>query len=355
MKISVVIATHNQKERLSLVLVGLREQIFGTDEFETIIVNDGCTDGTEQVLEYSELPNMQVITLSPNQGRLKARNIGIKKAQGKLVVFLDGDALPHPHLLSAYWQAHQHNSTAFFFGHYFSLPFVEYLQNPATGKRVARPLASFMRDYLEQHLEDWLVTPDMITSHFEAVQERAVEGIYPQQSVSALQRQVLDLFSERHSPVVGWLGFVPHNGAVPLKALQEVEGFDEVISFMEGWELAYRLQQSGYVPRPVLEASSYHLYHYHRFSDPKQVGAEVQIRRDAIEYMASKHGLPWFRLIHFWLAGFGDLPLLPEVLEIPDLFVFDECWKKMNHTRWLPYQAILDRHPFWIISQEEEA
>ena len=46
--ISVVIATHNQRARLRLVLCGLAGQHFPKERFEIIVVDDGCTDGNRR-------------------------------------------------------------------------------------------------------------------------------------------------------------------------------------------------------------------------------------------------------------------------------------------------------------------
>ena len=98
MDISVVIATHNQQERLRLVLAGLRGQTAPAVRFEVVVVDDGCSDGTAEMLdEVSRQMDLKVVRLWP--GRCRARNRGVEAAAGELVAFLDGDALPHPQWL----------------------------------------------------------------------------------------------------------------------------------------------------------------------------------------------------------------------------------------------------------------
>ena len=56
MDISIVIAAHNQRDRLRLVLSGLAVQTFSEGQFEVIIVDDGSTDGTGDFLrEYEQI------------------------------------------------------------------------------------------------------------------------------------------------------------------------------------------------------------------------------------------------------------------------------------------------------------
>ena len=57
MDISVVIAAHNQRDRLRLVLSGLAVQTFSESPFEVIVVDDGSTDGTGDFLRtYEHIP-----------------------------------------------------------------------------------------------------------------------------------------------------------------------------------------------------------------------------------------------------------------------------------------------------------
>ena len=108
--ISVVIATHNQRARLRLVLCGLAGQHFPKGRFEIIVVDDGCTDGTDAMLA-TEYPEVHVVRQRPNVGRCRARNAGVEQAQGQLVAFLDGDALPHPAWLDRLWTEWERGGT----------------------------------------------------------------------------------------------------------------------------------------------------------------------------------------------------------------------------------------------------
>lgn len=61
-------------------------------EYEVIVVPNGCTDGTERVLEGIKNDTLRVFSLKEAHVS-KARNYGAKKAEGDLLLFLDADTL----------------------------------------------------------------------------------------------------------------------------------------------------------------------------------------------------------------------------------------------------------------------
>jgi len=346
MDISVVIPTHDQKERLRLVLCGLKQQTLATDRFEILVVDDGCTDGTREMLGGIDLPNLGVLAQTPRQGRNQARNRGIRAAEGELIVFLDGDALPAPDLLERYWATYQqHGDRIVFCGFQHSLPDLEYFQDPQTGALMELPVPSVMQDYIAAHLGEMVVTEEMVRGDFAAVRARAQEGGYPFAELKQLQDQILEVFLLRPAAAVRWVGFYPHNGAIPRFLLQKEGGFDEGIPFSEGWELAYRLQNSHRVEIFPVQADSYHLYHYHGFADPEAAVGEVRMRYDAIEYMVDKHQDSRIRLLYFWYAHLWPDSFIPEEALVEDLVSFDRLYRELPEEEWEEYQIVLHHHP----------
>ena len=93
MKISVIIPTFNRKEILKIALLALNKQDFPLSDFEVIIIDDGSTDETNKLVEKM-LPFLgykTVLLKQSNRGPAKARNQGIKKAKGKLVLIINGN------------------------------------------------------------------------------------------------------------------------------------------------------------------------------------------------------------------------------------------------------------------------
>ena len=102
--VSVVSATRNRSRRLARMLEALRAQTLASDRFEVIVVDDGSTDDTAEVLaaeqERGEL-DLRVVRREAAGGRAAARNAGWPLARAPLVCFTDDDCRPEPGWLEA--------------------------------------------------------------------------------------------------------------------------------------------------------------------------------------------------------------------------------------------------------------
>jgi GT2 family glycosyltransferase len=106
-KISVVIPTCNRRERLRETLLALANQSVEGDQFQVIVVPNGCTDGTAEFIESLPFPMPVTVLSQPVAGRAKARNAGARAASADIVLFLDDDMEAAPELLRAHLDAHQ--------------------------------------------------------------------------------------------------------------------------------------------------------------------------------------------------------------------------------------------------------
>lgn len=92
-KISIVLPTFNRGSFLKQSIDAIKAQTF--EDWELIIVDDGSTDNTTQILEsfLLEVTNPVQVIKQENQGPAQARNTGIKKAKGEFIAFYDSDDL----------------------------------------------------------------------------------------------------------------------------------------------------------------------------------------------------------------------------------------------------------------------
>ena len=84
MKISVIIPTYNESNAIGECIASLAKQTY--HDFEIIVVDDGSTDETPEKI------SSRVTTLHQNHlGAGAARNLGVKRASGEILVFVDAD------------------------------------------------------------------------------------------------------------------------------------------------------------------------------------------------------------------------------------------------------------------------
>ena len=88
MKLSVLVPVYNEKGTIEQIL----KRIKSVDiDKEIIVVDDGSTDGTKEVLSALKEPGIKVIFHQKNLGKGAALRTAIKEASGDIVIFQDAD------------------------------------------------------------------------------------------------------------------------------------------------------------------------------------------------------------------------------------------------------------------------
>ncbi len=93
-KISVIMAVYNTENYLNQAIDSILHQTIGFREnIQLILVNDGSTDDSEDIMRsYQEqYPDNIIVISQENQGQSAARNNGLNYVRGKIVNFLDSD------------------------------------------------------------------------------------------------------------------------------------------------------------------------------------------------------------------------------------------------------------------------
>jgi len=92
MKLSVIIPTYNRCDMLERVLLSYKKQNF--KDFEVIVVDDGSSDNTRKMVENLLVDYSLAYFFQTNRGPAAARNLGIKKSSGEILLFTGDDILP---------------------------------------------------------------------------------------------------------------------------------------------------------------------------------------------------------------------------------------------------------------------
>ncbi|WP_459184834.1 bifunctional polysaccharide deacetylase/glycosyltransferase family 2 protein [Streptomyces sp.] len=90
--VSVIVPAYNEKECIANTV---RSLAASTHPIEIIVVDDGSTDGTAEIVEAMGLPNARVVR-QENAGKPAALNRGVAHARYDLIVMMDGDTVFEP-------------------------------------------------------------------------------------------------------------------------------------------------------------------------------------------------------------------------------------------------------------------
>jgi len=90
MVVSVIIPVYNGEKYIARCIRSAMNQSLSKDLYEIIVINDGSTDNTAEVLKYVS-NHIELINLKKNMGIAYARNEGIKASRGRYILNLDAD------------------------------------------------------------------------------------------------------------------------------------------------------------------------------------------------------------------------------------------------------------------------
>jgi len=212
MTVSVVIPTYNRAHTVVDAVRSVLAQRFR--DLEVIVVDDGSTDDTAARLAALGDPRLHVVT-GRHAGVSAARNVGVTKASGDLIAFLDSDDLWHPDKLGA--------EIAFLECH----PEIHAVFTDLEKRHGEQLFPSFMRE----------------TAVFS---RRLVHASYPDGLILEARDMRLCLLEE--------VPIKPSALTLRRAAFDAVGGFDESWSSSEDWEFLLRLARDhrfGYIDRPL--------------------------------------------------------------------------------------------------------
>lgn len=108
-ELSVIIPTYNKPEILKMTLESLARQTFPKNQFEVMVIDDGLPPETRQKIKnfLSQIKLNLSFLAQVHKGPAAARNKGIKKAKGEIVLIINDDTVVTKDLLKKHYEFHQ--------------------------------------------------------------------------------------------------------------------------------------------------------------------------------------------------------------------------------------------------------
>lgn len=114
-KVTALIDTYNHERFIERALASVIAQDFPAEQMEILVVDDGSTDSTPEIVK--RIAPRATYLRKENGGQASAFNFAIPQARGEIIAFLDGDDWWEPKKLSSVVNAFEQNSQAGVIGH----------------------------------------------------------------------------------------------------------------------------------------------------------------------------------------------------------------------------------------------
>lgn len=113
--VSALVNTYNHQRFIAQAIQSVLDQDFPADQMEIIVVDDGSTDHTSEIIRPF-LPRIRYIH-KENGGQVSAFNVGVAESRGEILAFLDGDDWWAPKKISSVVAAFEKNPSIGSVGH----------------------------------------------------------------------------------------------------------------------------------------------------------------------------------------------------------------------------------------------
>lgn len=107
-EITVGLCSRNRKDTLREVLLTLSNQSIHPDRYEVVVIDDGSTDGTAEMIAemQGQVPYRLTYGYQPHSALATARNHGIRLCKGEIMLYIDDDVLADHQLLEEHLRSH---------------------------------------------------------------------------------------------------------------------------------------------------------------------------------------------------------------------------------------------------------
>lgn len=117
--ISVIVPTYNSENTIRKTLNSIADQSYSN--LEVIVIDDNSKDSTVHIAEEfkDKFNKFEIVKKHINKGVADSRNIGISKATGKYIAFIDSDDIWDERKISIQYKCMEENNWDFSYTHYY--------------------------------------------------------------------------------------------------------------------------------------------------------------------------------------------------------------------------------------------
>ena len=244
MKASVIIPAYNSKERLYYNLISLNNQDCGFNIFEVIVVDNGSSDNTIEMLEnFKAKFNFKFVRLEENRGIARGRNEGIRRAVGDILIFHDSDMIASRDFINRHLKNHEEKNIVVC-GILWKRIFTFYYKD----------LKLSIENYLDKTVSKPELNFNLIDKYPLIDVESIIDGSYINKSfdldaefIRGLKEILKNHNDELKDYLLPWRFFLTNNASVERNRVIEVGMFDEnIVGYgFEDYDLGIRLYKSG--------------------------------------------------------------------------------------------------------------
>lgn len=281
-EVSIILISHNKYPQNKFALYSLKKQTYAPAKMEVILVDDCSTDKTISLKNYTAPFRFKYLRSHTNLGRAGAKNLGIREAEGEIVIFLDGEVMVSANFIANHLRHYSTEEKIAVSGasNHYSIFSVLY---PGFSKEQIVLLHSIIRNkpFLIKHLSKRLCLPYKCIRDFNQFWQYVKENqktlpLLTKEDIDTHQFKQLSFAAPYFPPQImekygvrltgfhlAWTFFITRNVSVRKSLLDAVGPFSEEFKGWgsEDWELGYRLFRNGVKFFEDRDIISYHQEH----------------------------------------------------------------------------------------------
>ena len=98
--VTILIPAYNEEDCIAKTLENKLEQDYPVEKLEIIVISDGSTDKTDEIVRSYEPQGVKLLRQEPRTGKTSALNMAVEKAKGEILVFSDANSLYAPNAVA---------------------------------------------------------------------------------------------------------------------------------------------------------------------------------------------------------------------------------------------------------------